>query len=117
MNEASGWIEIVSHALFNRRVAVLNVPRVMLRGVRDNQPFASREMRSMQKMTGTRISFLLGSHSALIHESLHQLPWCNSEIVDTAGLFSQLKGSSTFGSDKFDSRINFGLESNESKAF
>ena len=96
---------------------MLNVPGVMLRGVRDNHPFASREMRSMQKMTGTRISFSAGSHFALIHESFHQLPWCNLVIVDTAGLFLQLKGSTAFGRDKFDLCINFGLESNESKAF
>ena len=50
-------------------------------------------------MTGTRISFSSGSHFALIHESFHQLPWCNLEIVDTAGLFLQLKGSAAFGRD------------------
>ena len=45
-----------------------------IQGVRDSQPWASRLMRPMQEITGTRISFFKGSQPALIHESLHQLP-------------------------------------------
>ena len=108
---------MVSQASFKRRVALLKIPRVKLRGVRDKRPWASSEIRSMWKMTGTSISFFSLSHFALIHESLHQLPWWSSDTTVTSGLFSQLQGSLMFGRDKLHSRIKFAFESKLSNAF